>query len=160
MGSLDRERFASARKQQPVEVQTGAAALIAPELPIRLQSDQTPKDSPRLNGLKKEEPNSTATPTPKPRFQIPPLPGVQPLNLNASNAPDIQLLTPEEIELCRVLRLQPKPYLAIKEAIVKEAVRVNGMLKKKQVREIAHLDAAKGGRIFEAFVGWGWVGKA
>lgn len=162
MGSLDRERFATARsKQQPAEIQTGAAALIAPELPIRLQSDQTPRDSPKLNGLKKEDAqtNGAATPTPKPRFQIPPLPGVQPLNLNASNAPSIQLLTPEEIELCRVLRLQPKPYLAIKEAIVKEAVRVNGCLKKKQVREIAHLDAAKGGRIFEAFVGWGWVGK-
>ena len=167
MGSLDRERFATARSKaaQPIEVPSGAAALTAPDLPIRLQSDLangTPKDCPKMNAINgiKSEPNGIATPTPKPRTIIQPLPGVQPLNLNQENAPGLQLLTKEEIELCRTLRLQPKPYLAIKEAIVKEAVRVNGMLKKKQVREICHLDSQKGGRIFEFFVASGWVGKA
>lgn len=169
MGSLDRERFATARSKaaQPVEVPSGAAALTAPDLPIRLQSNianGTPKDPPHLNGLNgiKSEShiNGISTPTPRPRTVIQPLPGVQPLNLNQENVPGLQLLTKEEIELCRTLRLQPKPYLAIKEAIVKEAVRVNGMLKKKQVREICHLDSQKGGRIFEFFVASGWVGKA
>lgn len=170
MGSLDRERFATARSKaaQPIEVPSGAAALTAPDLPIRLQqngSNNTPRDSPKpnvVNGIKSENgyTNGVATPTPKPKTIIQPLPGVQPLQLNQENAPGLQLLTTEEIELCRTLRLQPKPYLAIKEAIVKEAVRLNGMLKKKQVREICHLDSQKGGRIFEFFVASGWVGKA
>ena len=34
------------------------------------------------------------------------------------------------------------------------------MLKKKMVKEIAKVDSQKGGRIFDFFVGAGWVGKA
>ncbi len=85
---------------------------------------------------------------------------MQPLPLGQDNAPDLHLLTPEEAELCKVVRLQPKPYLMIKEQIIKEAMKANGTLKKKQAKEICRLDSQKGGRIFEFFINAGWIGKA
>ena len=89
-----------------------------------------------------------------------PISGVQPLQLSQDNAPDLHLLTTEEAELCKVVRLQPKPYLMIKEQILKEALKGNGALKKKQAKEICRLDSQKGGGIFEFFINSGWVGKA
>jgi transcriptional adapter 2-alpha len=56
--------------------------------------------------------------------------------------------------------MQPKPYLAIKEAILKEVVKGNGQMKKKQAKEICRLETQKGGRIFDFFVNSGWIGKA
>ncbi|KFZ11296.1 hypothetical protein V501_04833 [Pseudogymnoascus sp. VKM F-4519 (FW-2642)] len=175
MGSLDRERFASQRaKAQPaMEVPSGAAALVAPELPLRLLQNgpngiangvssavDTPTDSPRPNGVNGHT-NGISTPlSVRQKTVIQPVPGIQPLNINHENAPDIHLLTKEEIELCRTLRLQPKPYLAVKEAILKEAVKTNGQMKKKQAREICRLESQRGGRIFEFFVTSGWIAKA
>jgi transcriptional adapter 2-alpha len=162
MGSLDRERFATQRSKAapPVEVPSGAAVLIAPELPIRLQQQGvsgTPIDSPKPNGING---NVNGISTPKPKTVIQPIAGVQPLNLTQENAPDIHLLTKEEIDLCKALRLQPKPYLAVKEALLKEAVKMNGAIKKKQAREVCHLESQKGGRIFDFFVTSGWIAKA
>jgi transcriptional adapter 2-alpha len=169
MGSLDRERFASQRgKAQPPEPQSGAALLIAPELPRRFSDIKsngvsvagTPGDSPKINGVNGLT-NGTSTPLPsRPKTTIQPLTGVQPMPLTPESAPDLHLLTKEEIEVCKLLRLQPKPYLAIKEAILKEAVKSSGALKKKQAREICHLESQKGGRIFEFFVSSGWIAKA
>jgi len=85
---------------------------------------------------------------------------VQPLQLSQDNAPDLHLLTPEEAKLCEVVRLQPKPYLMIKEQILKEALKTNGTLKKKQAKEICRLDSQKGARIFDFFINAGWLGKA
>jgi transcriptional adapter 2-alpha len=48
----------------------------------------------------------------------------------------------------------------IKEQILKEALKGNGSLKKKQAKEICRLDSQKGGRLFEFFVNSGWVIKA
>lgn len=162
MGSLDRERFATQRSKAatPVETPSGAASLIAPELPIRLQqnsSNGTSTESPKQNGVNG---HANGTSVLKPKTVIQPIAGVQPLNLTQENAPDIHLLTSEETELCKQLRLQPKPYLAVKEAILKEAVKMNGMMKKKQAREICHLENQKGGRIFDFFVLSGWIAKA
>ncbi|KAJ2968512.1 hypothetical protein NUW58_g10206 [Xylaria curta] len=72
----------------------------------------------------------------------------------------MHLLTPEEMELCKVSRLQPKPYLMIKEQVLKEALKGNGSLKKKQVKEICRLDSQKGGRLFDFFIDSGWIAKA
>ncbi len=163
MGILDRERFAAARgkAQAQTEVQSGVSALVLPDLPIRLQKTNC-TDSPKTNGVNGANgyTNGIATPTPKPKIAIQPLTGVPPLNLTQENAPGLQLLTVEEKELCRALRIQPKPYLAIKEAVIKESVRGNGLMKKKQVREICRLDSMKGGRLFDFFVAAGWLGKA
>jgi transcriptional adapter 2-alpha len=94
------------------------------------------------------------------KFQIQPLSGVSPISLAQENVADLHLLTQEEIELCEKTRLHPKPYLVIKETVMKEALKGNGQLKKKQVRELSRLEPQKGGRIFDFFVAHGWLGKA
>lgn len=83
------------------------------------------------------------------------------MKLFIENAPDWQLLMPEEQDLCSKLRLQPKAYLCVKEAIFREAMKTEGKLKKKDVREItAGIDSVKGGRIFEFFCSMGWIDNA
>jgi transcriptional adapter 2-alpha len=171
LGSMDRERLAAHQRGKappPPEPPSGAALLIAPELPARLAPGNPPQVS--STPIKPESQASTdgivvANGTslallPKHKISIPALPGVQPLRLDSTNAPDVHLLTPEEVKICEVLRLQPKPYLMIKEQILKEALKGNGSLKKKQAKEICRLDSQKGGRLFEFFVSSGWVIKA
>ncbi|KAI0197997.1 hypothetical protein F4808DRAFT_270586 [Astrocystis sublimbata] len=188
MGSMDRERMASAqRSKQNVQPDppSGAALLVAPELPFRpspngvngtTPSSQTAPDGsandeskPLANGHSNNEAaatngvvtNGTSTSAQtRPRYISQPISGVQPLALSEDNAPDLHLLTPEEVELCKVSRLQPKPYLMIKEQVLKEALKGNGSLKKKQVKEICRLDTQKGGRVFDFFINSGWIGKA
>jgi transcriptional adapter 2-alpha len=178
MGSMDRERLATAQRSkqniQP-EPPSGAALLVAPELPFRpatngAASHGTPDPSNRdtdkavadnhTNGVTNGVVTNGTTISAKQRFVSQPISGVQPLPLSQDNAPDMHLLTPEEAELCKVSRLQPKPYLMIKEQVLKEALKGNGTLKKKQVKEICRLDGQKGGRIFEFFWNSGWIGKA
>jgi transcriptional adapter 2-alpha len=103
---------------------------------------------------------ANGTSSTKHKFIPQPIPGVQPMALSQDNSPDLHLLTPEEAKLCEVLRLQPKPYLMIKEQILKEAVKGNGSLKKRQAKEICRLDSQKGSRLFDFFVNSGWVVKA
>ncbi|KAK7927441.1 hypothetical protein PG985_004439 [Apiospora marii] len=181
MGSMDRERLATAQRSkqntQP-EPPSGAALLIAPELPYRPATtgaaphnamDGTNLEAkPSTNGVSATNgaPNGVVANGTGPaantrqKFVSQPISGVQPLNLSQDNAPDLHLLTPEEAELCKVSRLQPKPYLMIKEQVLKEALKGNGTLKKKQVKEICRLDSQKGGRIFDFFINSGWIGKA
>lgn len=167
MGSLDRERFASSQRQKPVpliETPSGAAALVAPELPIRLTSD-TPGASPARppladKGISNGHTNGTITPLKREKFVVQPVAGLSPLSLSQENAADLHLLSQEEIELCEKTRINPKPYLMIKEAVMKEAMKGNGALKKKQVKELCRLEGQKGGRIFDFFVHSGWVSKA
>ncbi|KAI1170625.1 hypothetical protein F4777DRAFT_105292 [Nemania sp. FL0916] len=193
MGSMDRERMASAQRTkqniQP-EPPSGAALLVAPELPLRpgtnqaaaatatataaavaaagqgMQDGLTNGDvKPFADGHSNETTmngvavNGASTQA-RPRFISQPISGVQPIVLSEDNAPDLHLLTPEEVELCRVSRIQPKPYLMIKEQVLKEALKGNGSLKKKQVKEICRLDSQKGGRIFDFFINSGWIAKA
>ncbi|KAI3316686.1 hypothetical protein HD806DRAFT_422153 [Xylariaceae sp. AK1471] len=178
MGSMDRDRLASAqRSKQSVQPEppSGAALLVAPVLPFRPGTNGTMgarQGTPELlaNGefkpLTDGHSNETATNgvvtngTSRQRFVSQPISGVQPLALSEDNAPDMHLLTPEEAELCKVSRIQPKPYLMIKEQVLKEALKGNGCLKKKQVKEICRLDTQKGGRIFDFFINSGWIAKA
>ncbi|KAK3318941.1 hypothetical protein B0H66DRAFT_253337 [Apodospora peruviana] len=177
LGSMDRERLATTQrgKQQPVvpDPPSGAALLVAPELPIRLAGPNgASANGAASNGIKSESMTNgnhanggsvvvaNGTGPEKPKYMPQPVPGVQPLTLNPDSAPDLHLLTPEEVKLCEYLRIQPKPYIMIKEQILKEAVKGNGSLKKKQAREICHLDPVKGGKIFEFMVNAGWIAKA
>ena len=169
MGSLDRERYASNQRQKPapiIETPSGAAALVAPDLPIRLTqngAENTPGQSPGRSDkiLTNGHANGTLTPlSTKQKFVIQPLSGVSPLSFSQENASDLHLLTPEEIELCEKTRINPKPYLVMKEAIMKEALKGNGTLKKKQAKEICRLEGQKGGRIYDFMVNAGWVAKA
>lgn len=171
MGSLDRERFASSQRAKPapvVETPSGAAAFVAPELPIRVMANghsDTPGGSPgRDKGvpdkvLTNGHTNGTATPA-KQKFQIQPINGVSPISLAQENVQDLHLLTQEEIVLCEKTRIHPKPYLVIKETVMKEALKGNGQMKKKAVRELTKIDSQKSGRIFEFFVAHGWLGRA
>ncbi|KAH7314323.1 hypothetical protein BKA65DRAFT_466933 [Rhexocercosporidium sp. MPI-PUGE-AT-0058] len=169
MGSLDRERFASSQRSKPppvIETPSGAAAFVAPDLPTRIKASvATPNgtSTPATNKiLTNGHANGTSTPSlpTKQKFQIAPLSGVSPLSLAQENIPDIHLLTSEEVDLCEKTRLHPKPYLVIKETVMKEALKGNGMLKKKQVRELARVESQKGGRIFDFFLAHGWIAKA
>lgn len=167
MGSMDRERLATSQRgkgSQPQEGQSGATLLLTTELPVRNGAhaegegynnalDTVPPAEGTTNGV-----NGHATP--KLKYTPQPITGVQPLPLTQDTAPDLHLLTPEEAKLCEVIRLQPKPYLMIKEQIIKEALKSNGTLKKKQAKEICRLDSQKGARIFDFFINAGWVGKA
>lgn len=163
MGSLDRERFATsqrAAKPAPiVETPSGAAAFVAPDLAIRPaqhvnRDDKSAADKSLTNGHTND--NAPV----KTKFQVQPITGLSPLSLTQQeNIPDVHLLTPEEIDLCEKIRLYPKPYLVIKETVLKEALKTNGQLKKKQVREIVKLETGKGGRIFEFFVAGGWLNR-
>ncbi|CAK7266398.1 Transcriptional adapter ada2 [Sporothrix epigloea] len=198
LGSMDRERLATAQRnsknQPPPEPPSGAALLLAPDLPMNGPlpngtaavaehvSDPANGVAPSSIVVAREQSNGHANGVqghsnytngvngvfvgdgmnlPK-REKQPTIPifGLSTLPLTQDNAPDLQLLTPEEIELCEIVRLQPKPYLMIKEQILKEALRGNGTLRKKQAKEICRLDSQKGARIFDFFVSAGWVGKA
>ena len=172
MGSMDRERLASSQRKGAAaapEPVGGASLLVAPELPIRSAASPNGTAGGGPNGeVKTEEMNGTngdagsivVTGPTRQRAQPATLSGVTPMTLAQDDAPDLHLLTPEEARLCEVVRLQPKPYLMIKEQILKEAMKGNGTLKKKQAREICRLDSQKGGRIFDFFINSGWVGKA
>lgn len=97
-----------------------------------------------------------------PAITIPPIPSMTPINHTQNSAPSWQLLLPIERELCSKLRLQPKAYMCIKDAVLRAAMQSGegggGRLKKKQVREIARVDTTRGGRVFEFLVEVGWVG--
>ncbi|KAK9422517.1 hypothetical protein SUNI508_00380 [Seiridium unicorne] len=174
MGSMDRERLATQqRSKQNIQTEppSGAALLVAPELPLRpamngasseslTNGDSAALTNGHTNGVTNGNVPNGVSPPAKQRFVSQPISGVQPLPLTQDTAPDVHLLTPEEVELCKVSRLQPKPYLMIKEQVLKEALKGNGTLKKKQVKEICRLDGQKGGRIFDFFINSGWIGKA
>lgn len=138
------------RSNKPAPPPETAAAVVdytTKDLPVRL--------SPSDNA------NAIAPPTPQVKAPtIAPLPNTNPLPLPPERTADLQLLLPEERDLCSKLRLTPKAYLAIKEAVLREAIKNEGKLKKKQVREISRIDTTKGGRIFEFMVEEGWVGNA
>lgn len=136
------DRLASSRTSKatpPVEAPSAAAALTVPELPLRLQrsGSHVPNGS-QENGMTSG--HSSGTPTPpssnKSRIVLQPLPNVQPLKFENEVPTDWHLLTKEEQQLCSVLRIFPKPYLVLKEQLMKEAMKQGGNLKKKVVKEI------------------------
>lgn len=76
--------------------------------------------------------------------------------LDISHATDFELLSPGEKTLCLTLRILPQPYLAIKNQLMKEAIKNNGMLKKKDARQFLKIDVNKASKIYEFFVQMGW----
>ena len=84
-----------------------------------------------LNGIQK----------PKVRYVAQPLTGTTPWKLEEDKflAPDLQLLSEEEVQLCNNLHLRPKPYLALKEGLIKEAMKQGGHMKKKEARGVCRV---------------------
>jgi transcriptional adapter 2-alpha len=136
------DRMAGIRPPKPMpppETASTTVAMVAPgEIPERLKinfpivSPDMKAKGPLTNGAA----NSAIVVTPKPPYNTPPLPGVNPMALSARDDEDIQLLSKEERELCSVLRIKPKPYLVIKEGLIREATKSGGGLRKKNFREI------------------------
>ncbi|KAG7119669.1 Transcriptional adapter 2 like protein [Verticillium longisporum] len=177
MGSMDRDRLASVQRSKAAaavpDPPSGAAQLLAPELSIRLApqtngvNGETGETKPTINGHGDIASTNGSVvvangtgPVTRQKSMPTPIAGITPMTLTQESAPDLHLLTPEEVKLCEIVRLQPKPYIMIKEQIMSHAVKGNGALKKKQVREICRLDSHKGGRIFDFFVTAGWIGRA
>lgn len=145
--------------QAPPEIAQAVAEYTTKDIPVRLSPANPSAPANGTNG----GPNGLATPpmpSPKSRASLQPVPTITPMTLTGENAPDLQLLLPAERDLCNKLRLQPKAYQAIKDNIFREAMKQEGKLKKKNVREISHIDTTKGGRIFEFMLEEGWLGNA
>lgn len=79
--------------------------------------------------------------------------------LDISHAADFELLSNEEKQLCSTLRILPKPYLSIKSQLMKEAMKNNGILKKKVARQSLKIDVNKASKIYEFFVQMGWCSQ-
>ncbi|KAG9050219.1 Transcriptional adapter ada2 [Tulasnella sp. UAMH 9824] len=86
---------------------------------------------------------------------VPPLhsdePGVRPkpTTLTLATSSSLQLLTPQEQLLCSQLRILPKPYLAIKEALLREYIKKGGKLRKRDARDLFKIDKDKTGKIYD-----------
>lgn len=145
--------------QAPQETAQAVTDYTTKDIPVRLSPANPSAPTNGAGG----GPNGLATPpmpSPKSRASLQPVPTITPITLTGENSPDLQLLLPAERDLCAKLRLQPKAYQAIKENIFREAMKQEGKLKKKNVREISHIDTTKGGRIFEFMLEEGWLGNA
>ena len=69
--------------------------------------------------------------------------------LNLANSPSLHLLTPAEQMLCSQLRIMPKPYLAMKETLVREYARRGGQLRRREARELLKIDVNKTSRVWD-----------
>ncbi|KAK2791403.1 Transcriptional adapter ada2 [Onygenales sp. PD_10] len=172
-GAFDRMASSRPKPVQIPETPSAATQLTLPELPLRLQRNGTQKSSappepaPPMNDFDKAfaavngDLNGASTPKPtKTKYVIPPISGLAPWKMEKDIAPDLHLLTKEEVELCNILHLQPKPYLVIKEHMIKEAMKQGGSLKKKDARTMCKIDVAKSTRIYDFMVHSGWITKA
>ncbi len=154
-GAFDRQAGIRPEKKGEKEANQKATLtleLTAPELPERLKPIPsapipTSKTTTVTNGSHSKGPLTNGTtnatlPPPvsqqekKTRYTVTPLSGTVPLKMNSENITDLHLLTKEEAELCAAIRVQPKPYLVMKEAILREAMKNGGLLKRKVVKEI------------------------
>jgi transcriptional adapter 2-alpha len=155
-GAFDRQAGIRPEKKADKDANQKAAMtleLTAPELPERLKpapplSLSTLPTNAVTNGPHAKGPltngttNTTVLPPvqqeKKTRYAVTPLSGTAPLRLSSGNenSADLHLLTKEEVELCSVIRVQPKPYLVMKEAVLHEAMKNGGTLKRKFVKEL------------------------
>ncbi|KJA20037.1 hypothetical protein HYPSUDRAFT_43652 [Hypholoma sublateritium FD-334 SS-4] len=80
-----------------------------------------------------------------------------PAPLNLANSPSLHLLTPAEQTLCSQLRILPKPYLVIKETLVREYARRGGKLRRREARELVKIDVNKTSRVWDFLVQSGYL---
>lgn len=77
--------------------------------------------------------------------------------LNLANSPSLHLLTPAEQTLCSQLRILPKPYLVVKETLVREYARRGGKLRRREARDLVKIDVNKTSRIWDFLVQAGFL---
>jgi transcriptional adapter 2-alpha len=68
----------------------------------------------------------------------------------------VDLLTASEQALCSNLRILPRAYLVIKQAIMREYAK-SGELKRRDVRKLVRIDVNKLGKVYDFFVSKGWI---
>ncbi|ETN47095.1 uncharacterized protein HMPREF1541_01285 [Cyphellophora europaea CBS 101466] len=160
------------QQQQQGDIPTEASKLITPELPLRFQ--KKPKTVPVFadskpaveNDFDKMFAESTGADTPsqkpKVRHVIQPLSGTTPWRLedDKSVAPDLQLLSEEEIQLCNAVHIRPKPYLALKEGLLREAMKQGGHMKRKEAKGVCKIEGNKASKIYDFMIHSGWIAKA
>lgn len=153
-GAFDRLASIQRRSNQhqpdhPTEV----SKLTGPDLPHRFQrpsqggpqfSDEQPAELNDFDKIFAETSTGALSPPAarlRTRYVVQPLNGVTPWKLEEESppAPDLQLLSRDEIQLCNALHMRPKPYLVLKEALLREALRNSGNLKKKDCRAICRV---------------------
>lgn len=161
LGSFD--RLASSRLGKPTppfEFPSGATKLIGPEIPERLKNGglSTPPPDRPINGTNGV--NGVSAPFIKTKFVPKPLPNTVPLKFGKEAVPDLQLLLPEERELCSVLRIMPKSYIALKGKIINEAMNNNGFLSKKMAKQKCGIDVNKASQVFDFLVHSGLIARA
>ncbi|KAH7907413.1 hypothetical protein BJ138DRAFT_1014539 [Hygrophoropsis aurantiaca] len=81
----------------------------------------------------------------------------QPAPLNLANSPSLHLLSPAEQTLCSQLRILPKPYLIIKETLVREYARRGGKLRRREARDLVRVDVNKTSRVWDFLVQAGFL---
>ncbi|KAF9232673.1 hypothetical protein BU15DRAFT_54756 [Melanogaster broomeanus] len=86
-----------------------------------------------------------------------PPPRRPPAPLNLANSPSLHLLTPAEQALCSQLRILPKPYLVIKETLVREYARRGGKLRRREARDLVKIDVNKTSRVWDFLVQAGFL---
>ncbi|RXW23506.1 hypothetical protein EST38_g2324 [Candolleomyces aberdarensis] len=77
--------------------------------------------------------------------------------LNLANSPCVHLLTPAEQTLCSQLRILPKPYLTVKEILVREYARRGGKLRRREARDLVKIDVNKTSRVWDFLVQAGYL---
>jgi transcriptional adapter 2-alpha len=77
--------------------------------------------------------------------------------LNLANSPSLHLLTPAEQVLCATLRILPKPYLVIKETLVREYARRGGKLRRREARDLVKVDVNKTSKVWDFLVQSGFL---
>lgn len=80
-----------------------------------------------------------------------------PAPLNLANSPCLHLLTPAEQALCSQLRIYPKPYLVVKEILVREYARRGGKLRRREARDLVKIDVNKTSRVWDFLVQAGYL---
>ncbi|KAJ3210470.1 Transcriptional adapter ada2 [Entophlyctis luteolus] len=76
--------------------------------------------------------------------------------LDISMAEGVDLLLPNEQQLCANLRILPRAYLVIKETLLRHYAE-NGSLTRKQARALIRIDVGKTQQIYDLFVINGWI---
>jgi len=175
-GQFDRLPSAGrpSKPPQAPEQPSLAKTLVAPKLPYKIE--QALNDGPPISAKEFIEAHELASalqtanllpadiekppPAVDSGYRCTPIKDLVPWDMGP-DVPDINHLLKEEISLCNVCHIRPKPYVVIKEGMIKESMRLGGQMKKKDAKAILpNLDPQKVSRIWEFFIRAGWIGKA
>jgi len=151
--AYEAEKRRREQDQQMRKQREGAAYLYDSAKPSNTTKDRTNRYIKRNRdtfegGLGEEEDGS--------KFKASSSSGTGPPNLNIDEAPHAEQLSIKEKELCSNLRILPKHYLVIKDALLRESF-ARGLLYKSQARKMVSMDVHKVDKMYDFFVKCGWV---